>query len=269
MQGREDRRAADLLQRLTHRVSRAHGTGLRIEGLTKSYGGYTVLDNVSTEVAPGSLTYLLGLNGAGKSTLLRCASGIATPDRGTVEIDGAPWSDRARRSARVRHLGIHLDHDAFAGRHTARRHLRWLARSAGIGDDRVEQVLDTVGLTAVADQPVDGYSLGMRQRVGIAGALIGDPPVLLFDEPLNGLDIAGIIWLRTLLRELADAGRAVLVASHQLDEVRRNADRILVLSRGRLVADAQLHDFLGTDPDLEQAYLRAVGGTDAPPEYSR
>ena len=144
-----------------------------------------------------------------------------------------------------------------------------MARSAGIGDDRVEQVLDTVGLTAVADQPVDGYSLGMRQRVGIAGALIGDPPVLLFDEPLNGPDIAGIIWLRTLLRELADAGRAVLVASHQLDEVRRNADRILVLSRGRLVADAQLHDFLGTDPDLEQAYLRAVGGTDAPRSTSR
>ncbi len=249
-------------------MSRAHGAGLRIESLTKSYGGHAVLDDVSTEVAPGSLTYLLGLNGAGKSTLLRCASGIATPDRGTVEVDGAPWSDRARRSGGVRHLGIHLDHDAFAGRHTARRHLRWLARSAGIGDGRVEQVLDTVGLTGVADQPVGGYSLGMRQRVGIAGALIGDPPVLLFDEPLNGLDIAGIIWLRTLLRALADDGRAVLVASHLLDEVRRNADQILVLRGGHLVADAPLDDFLGDDPDLEHAYLRAVGDTDTP-EYSR
>lgn len=246
----------------------AHGAGLRIEGLTKHYGGRTVLDGISTEVAPGSLTYLLGLNGAGKSTLLRCAGGIATPDAGSIAIDGAPWADHARRSARVRRLGIHLDHDAFAGRHTARRHLRWLARSAGIGDDRVEQVLETVGLTAVADQPVGGYSLGMRQRVGIAGALIGDPPVLLFDEPLNGLDIAGIIWLRTLLRELADDGRAVLVASHMLDEVARNATRILVLSRGHLVADAPLDEFLGEDPDLEHAYLRVVGNTDGP-EYSR
>ncbi|MFT4200573.1 ABC transporter ATP-binding protein [Gordonia sp. (in: high G+C Gram-positive bacteria)] len=241
---------------------------LRVEGLGKAYGRRTVLDDISFEVASGSLTYLLGLNGAGKSTLLRCLGGVATADRGSIEIDGRPWSHAGGRPHRpLTELGIHLDHDAFAPRHTARRHLRWLARSAGIGDDRVDEVLETVSLDTVADRPIGDYSLGMRQRVGIAGALLGDPPVLLFDEPLNGLDIAGIIWLRTLLRRLADDGRSVLVASHLLDEVRRNADRILVLRGGRLVADDYLDDFLGDSPDLEHAYLRAVGDPDLP-EYA-
>ncbi|GED96728.1 ABC transporter ATP-binding protein [Gordonia crocea] len=229
---------------------------LRIEGLTKSYGPRTVLDGISTEVASGSLTYLLGLNGAGKSTLLRCVSGVTTADRGSIAINGRPWSNRRRH---VRELGIHLDIDGFTPRHTARRHLRWLAHSARVSDQRVDEVIDLVGLTDVAHRPIGDYSLGMRQRVGIAGTLLGDPPVLLFDEPLNGLDIAGIIWLRTLLRELADDGRAVLVASHLLDEVRRNADRILVLRGGRLIADDPLEDFLGDAPDLESAYLRAIG----------
>nr|WP_212763326.1 ATP-binding cassette domain-containing protein [Gordonia araii] len=236
---------------------------MRIEGLTKRYGRGTVLDAISTQVAPGSLTYLLGLNGAGKSTLLRCVSGVTAADRGSVEINGRPRS----HSPRLRELGVHLDHDAFLPRHTARRHLRWLGRSAGIGDRGVDEVLDLVGLSAVAGRPIGDYSLGMRQRVGIAGALLGDPPVLLFDEPLNGLDIAGIIWLRTLLRDLADDGRAILVASHLLDEVRRNADRILVLRGGRLVADEDLDDFLGDSPDLEHAYLRTVGDPDDS-EYS-
>ncbi|MFT3898980.1 MAG: ATP-binding cassette domain-containing protein [Gordonia sp. (in: high G+C Gram-positive bacteria)] len=244
---------------------------LRVDGLGKRYGRRTVLDDISFEVSPGSLTYLLGLNGAGKSTLLRCISGVATADRGSIEINGRPWCRSGRPSTdsaqRLTELGIHLDHDAFAPRHTARRHLRWLARSAGISDDRVDETLCLVGLEAVADRPLGDYSLGMRQRVGIAGALLGDPPVLLFDEPLNGLDIAGIIWLRTLLRTLADDGRAILVASHLLDEVARNADRILVLSGGRLVADDDLPGFLAGADDLEAAYLRAVGDPDDP-EYA-
>ncbi len=234
---------------------------LRVVGLTKCYGRQVVLDAVSAEVPAGSLTYLLGLNGAGKSTLMRCASGVATADRGTVEVNGAPLPPR--RTA-VRELGIHLDHDAFAPRHTARRHLRWLGRSAGIGDWRIDEVLDLVGLSPVADRALGDYSLGMRQRVGIAGALLGDPPVVLFDEPLNGLDIAGIIWLRTLLRELADEGRTILVASHHLDEVRRNADHILVMHGGRLVADAGLSEFLDGSRDLETAYLATVDGPLSP-----
>ncbi|GAA3027334.1 ATP-binding cassette domain-containing protein [Gordonia defluvii] len=240
--------------------------------LTKRYGGRTVLRGVSAVVPDGSLTYLLGLNGAGKSTLLRCMSGIATPDHGTVGIDGPTLGTRvngqgstrpARPGPRLRELGVHLDHDAFLPRHTGRRHLRWLGRSAGIGPGRVEEVLALVGLADVADRRIGDYSLGMRQRVGIAGALLGDPPALIFDEPFNGLDIAGIIWLRTLLRELADDGRAVLVASHLLDEVRRNADRILVLRDGELIADDKLSGFLSDAVDLESAYLRTVGA--APP----
>lgn len=241
---------------------------LRVDGLTKRYDGRRVLEDVTTQVAPGSLTYLLGLNGAGKSTLLRCISGIVTPDRGSVTIRGRPGDAEPPVPAQRRELGVHLDIDGFDRRHTGRRHLRWIARSAGIDDHRVDELLDLVGLgAAAADRPIGGFSLGMRQRLGIAGALLGEPPVLLFDEPQAGLDIAGIIWLRHLLRELADEGRTVVVASHLLDEVRRNADRILVLDGGKLIVDQPPNAFLtatGTD-DLEQAYLRAVGAAAAEP----
>lgn len=228
---------------------------IQTRDLTKSFDANRAVENVTVTFPAGTVTALLGLNGAGKTTLLSLLAGLIPPDAGGLTVCGA--------------AAAHLGPGAMNPRHTVEQHLRWLAALAGLDAARVPEVLGIAELAALRRTRIRALSLGLRQRVAIAGTLLCRPRVLLFDEPLNGLDIAGIIWLRTLLRELADAGRAVLVASHQLDEVRRNADRILVLSRGRLVADAQLHDFLGTDPDLEQAYLRAVGGTDAPPEYSR
>ncbi|TCJ97165.1 ABC transporter ATP-binding protein [Nocardia alba] len=228
--------------------------------LTLRYPGVRVLDVPHLVVPDGSLTYLLGLNGTGKSTLLRCVSGIIAPATGTVTVDGTPVI--AHRTV-ASTLGLHLDFRAFDPRHTARRHLRWIARARGLPIDRVGEALDAVDLTADAGRRLEGYSLGMLQRVGIAAALLSRPRTLLLDEPLNGLDIAGIRWMRGLLRELADAGTCVVVSTHLLDEVERNADRVVVLGGGRVLADHSLADLKGGlmpgESTVEDAYLRIAG----------
>lgn len=232
---------------------------IEIRDLCLRYPGATVLETAELTVPDAAVTYLLGLNGAGKSTLLRCICGILAPAAGTVRVDGARV--RARR-ATPPSLGIHLDYRAVDPRHTARRHLRWIARARGLPLSRVPEMLELVDLGPVADRRLGEYSLGMLQRVGIAAALLSEPTTLLLDEPLNGLDIAGILWLRALLRRLADQGTCVLVTSHLLDEVERNADRVVVLGSGRVLADAPVPELLESVPTattLEDAYLSITG----------
>ncbi len=246
--GGADRRAEHLLQRV-----------IEIDDLSVRLGGRTVLDRVTTTVPDGTLVYLLGRNGAGKTTLLRAASGIVTPAAGRVRVDGRSPRDRARPLAEI---GVHLGTGGFHPGHTARRHLRWLARAGGIDRRRVDEMLDAVGLTAVAGRRCTDLSTGMRQRLGIAAALLGDARTIVLDEPANGLDIDGIRWLRGLLRDLAGTGRALLVASHLFDEVARTGDRVLVLDAGRLVADAPVAEFVGAHDTLEDAYLAVVPAVD-------
>ncbi|MHC3001739.1 ABC transporter ATP-binding protein [Gordonia sp. GN26] len=230
---------------------------LDISGLSVRMGGQAVLDDITTRVDDGELVYLLGRNGTGKTTLLRAICGVIRPAAGRILIDGKRFSEL---DAPPTVIGMHLGTDAAHPGHSARRHLTWLARAGGIPTGRVAEVLDLVGLTDVAGRRVVDYSLGMRQRLGIAAALLGDARTLVLDEPVNGLDIDGIRWLRGLLRDLADDGRRLLIASHHLDEVARTADRVVVLNSGRIAADAPLAEFVGGHADLEEAYLAAVDG---------
>ncbi len=233
---------------------------IEIRDLTLSYPGVTVLEVPELTVADGALTYLIGLNGTGKTTLLRCICGVIAPTLGTVRVDGTLM--RAHHTTPAT-LGMHLNYRAFDPHHTARRHLRWIARARGISVGRVAEVLDLVDLTRVADRRLGHYSLGMLQRVGIAAALLCEPRTLLLDEPLNGLDIAGIRWIRQLLRHLADSGTCVLVATHLLDEVERNADHIVILGSRRVLADQPFSHLMGTlepgETSLEDVYVRIAG----------
>lgn len=233
---------------------------IEIRDLTLRYGSVAVLDVPALSVPDGKLTYVLGLNGTGKTTLLRCICGIIAPATGTVKVDGTLVRAGSRTPAT---LGMHLNHQAFDPRHTPRRHLRWISRARGLPASRIDEVLRTVELTPLAGRHIGQLSLGMRQRVGIAAALLARPQTLLLDEPLNGLDIAGIHWLRELLRQLADKGTCVVVTSHLLDEVERGADRIIVLGDKRLLADESLPDLMtSTQPGettLEDVYLRIAG----------
>lgn len=228
---------------------------IELSGLSVRLGGQAVLDDVTATIPAGELVYLLGRNGTGKTTLLRSICGVIPSSAGEVRVNGYRPT---RLATPLTQIGVHLGTDVAAPGHTARRHLRWLAASAGIGNARVDEVLDRVGLGGVAHRRVADYSLGMRQRLGIAGALLGDAPTLILDEPVNGLDIDGIRWLRGLLRDLADSGRCLVVASHHLGEVTRTGDRVLVLDGGRIVADSGIADFVGTHHDLEEAYLAAT-----------
>ncbi|RFC78119.1 ATP-binding cassette domain-containing protein [Streptomyces sp. AcE210] len=208
--------------------------------LTKKYGGKTAVDTLSFTVHPGRVTGFLGPNGAGKSTTLRLVLGLHEPTSGTVTVSGTAFRDRPRG---LRHVGALLDaHDVHGGC-SGRAHLNTLARSNGIGHGRVEDVLNEVGLTDAAKHRISGYSLGMKQRLGIATALLGDPPVLLFDEPLNGLDPEGVLWVRGLFRRLADQGRTVFVSSHLMSEMEHTADDLVVIGRGALIAAESLTDF--------------------------
>lgn len=212
--------------------------------LAKDFGPTRAVADVTLRLPAGSVTALLGLNGAGKSTLLRLIAGLERPDSGTVTVCGRPPYGQPQL------VGTHLGPAALDPRHTVARHLSWLAALAGTDAGAVETVLETAGLTARRGQRIAGLSLGARQRVAIAGALLCRPRVLLFDEPLNGLDVPGIVWFRGLLRDLAASGCTVVVASHLLAEVVLSADRVVVLRDGRVALDGDLADVIpaGADP---------------------
>ncbi|GAB7187940.1 ABC transporter ATP-binding protein [Kitasatospora sp. Ki12] len=214
---------------------------IEFQGLTKEYGGRRVVDDLGFEVRPGVVTGFLGPNGAGKSTTMRLALGLERPTAGRVLVAGRPY---AELTDPLRQVGALLDAQALHGGRTARGHLRWLAASNGLPEGRVDEVLGQVGLTDAAGQRIRRFSLGMRQRLGVAAALLGDPAVLLLDEPVNGLDPEGIRWIRTLLRRLAAEGRAVLISSHLMSEMALTADHLVVIGRGRLLADAATADFI-------------------------
>ena len=209
-------------------------------GLTKRYGKTVAVDGLSFTVPSGVVTGFLGPNGSGKSTTMRMIMGLDVPDAGAATVNGLLY-DELRWP--LREVGALLDAKAFHPGRTARQHLRWLARSNEIPEARVDEVLDVVGLTSVADQRAGKFSLGMGQRLGIAGALLGDPGVLLFDEPVNGLDPEGIRWARYLLRDLAAEGRTVLVSSHLISEMALTAERLVVIGRGTLIAETSVDEF--------------------------
>ena len=217
---------------------------ITVSGLTKQYGGRTVVDDVSFTLEPGTVTGFLGPNGAGKSTTMRMMTGLVPATSGTALVDGRPYVELPNPGAVV---GTLLDASAVHPGRTGRAHLRLLAAAAGVPAPRADEVLELVGLTAAARRRVGGYSLGMRQRLGIAGALLTDPPVLVFDEPANGLDPEGIRWMRDLLRGHAARGGTVLLSSHLLGEVEHTVDRLLVIGQGRIVADGSVATLLGSE----------------------
>ncbi|WP_112240573.1 ABC transporter ATP-binding protein [Kribbella monticola] len=214
---------------------------IRIRGLTKRYGDVLAVDDLSFDVEPGKVTGFLGPNGAGKSTTMRMILGLDRPSSGEVLVNGQPFAAYAEP---LREVGALLDPGAVHSGRTGRNHLRVAARTNGLPLRRVEEVIDQVGLGSAARRRIKGYSLGMRQRLGIAAALLADPRVLLFDEPINGLDLDGVRWIRDLLRRLADDGRTVLVSSHLMSEMEQTADRLVVIGRGRLIANATTAEIL-------------------------
>ena len=243
---------------------------ITVEGVTKSYGPKKVVDDVSFEVTPGQVTGFLGTNGAGKSTTMRMMLGLERPDQGRVRYDGANYGALPQPLVTVGGL---LDASWVHPSRNARNHLAWLAASNSIPAARVDDVLELVGLTTVASKRVGTFSLGMRQRLGLAGALLGDPAYLLLDEPMNGLDPEGIHWMRRVIRRLAAEGKGVFVSSHLLAEMAQTADQLVVLGAGRLISNSTVTDFIGdashapvlvrtTDPSTLEGLLRAGGATD-------
>jgi ABC-2 type transport system ATP-binding protein len=216
-------------------------TSIEVQALTKEYGTRRAVDDLTFTVLPGRVTGFLGPNGAGKSTTMRLVLGLDRPTSGTATIGGRAY---ATLREPLRHVGALLDAQAAHGSRTARDHLRVLAVSNGIAVRRVHEVLEETGLASVARRRVKTYSLGMRQRLGIAAALLGDPEVVLLDEPSNGLDPEGIIWIRELLRRLAGEGRTVVVSSHLMNETESFADHLVVIGRGRLLADTPMREFI-------------------------
>ena len=214
---------------------------LEARGLRKRYGSTVAVDGLSFIVRPGVVTGFVGPNGAGKSTTMRLFLGLDAPDAGAALVGGRPYAELA---SPLREVGALLDAGAFHPGRSAREHLRWLAASNGLPRGRVDEVLDQVGLVRATRRRAGGFSLGMAQRLGIAAALLGDPPILLLDEPVNGLDLDGIRWIRGLLRSLAAEGRAVLVSSHLMSELEDAADHLIVIGRGRLIADVAVQDLL-------------------------
>ncbi len=237
------------------------------EALTKRYGTTTAVDGLSFTADPGTVTGFLGPNGAGKSTTMRMVLGLERPTAGTVLVDGQRYADL---NAPLRTIGAMLDARSVHPGRTAFRHLLALARTHGIPRSRVDEVIGLTGLESVAGRRVKGFSLGMGQRLGIAAALLGDPATVMFDEPVNGLDPDGVLWIRSLVRDLAAEGRTVFLSSHLMHELALCADRVVVIGRGRLLADATVAELLErsrgaglvrvrtTAPDaLAQALVRA------------
>jgi ABC-2 type transport system ATP-binding protein len=240
---------------------------IAVRGLTKRYGDVLAVDDLTFDVEPGKVTGFLGPNGAGKSTTMRMMLGLDRPTAGTALVNGRRYGTFG---APLHEVGALLDAGAVHPGRTGRNHLRVAARTNGIPEARVTDAIERAGLGSAARRRIKGYSLGMRQRLGIAAALLGDPEVLLFDEPINGLDLDGVRWVRGLLRGLADEGRTVLVSSHLMSEMEQVADRLVVIGRGRLIADATTDEIvrgLGRaqvrlrtpQPDVLAARLRERG----------
>jgi ABC-2 type transport system ATP-binding protein len=213
---------------------------IELTDVTKRYGETVAVDHLSFTVRPGIVTGFLGPNGAGKTTTMRMILGLDAPSSGAVTVNGHAYRTLA---APMHEVGALLDAKVAHGGHTAHQHLRWLAAAGGIPRRRVGEVLDLVGLSEVADRRVGGFSLGMYQRLGIAAALLGDPRILLFDEPVNGLDPEGIRWIRSFLQRLAAEGRTIFLSSHLMSEMEETADHVIVIGRGRLIADASIVEF--------------------------
>jgi ABC-2 type transport system ATP-binding protein len=210
---------------------------IAVTGLRKRFGSTLALDGMTFIVQPGQVTGFVGPNGAGKSTTMRVILGLDAPDQGSALISGQPYP-RLRRP--LSHIGAMLDAAALQPGRTARNHLLWLAHSQGLSGRRVDEVIEQAGLATAARRKAGGFSLGMRQRLGIAAAMLGDPPVLMFDEPFNGMDPEGIVWMRGYLRALAAQGRAVLVSSHLMSELQDAADHLIVAGRGKVIADTSV-----------------------------
>jgi len=225
---------------------------LSARNLTKRYGEVTAVEALTFALDPGTITGFLGPNGAGKTTTLRLLLGLAQPTEGEALVFGRRYQELENPMRRV---GAVLESGDFDPGRSGRNHLRALALAIGIGFDRVEELLALVELQAAAGRPVRGYSLGMRQRLGLASALLGDPELLLLDEPANGLDPAGVHWLRGFLRQFAESGRTVLVSSHVLAEVAQTVDAVVIIDRGRLAATIGLHELDGGARSLEDLYL--------------
>jgi ABC-2 type transport system ATP-binding protein len=215
---------------------------IEVSGLRKRFGDTMALDDVSFTVMPGGVTGFVGPNGAGKSTTMRVILGLDAADSGSALVGGQRYSSLRHP---LQHVGSLLDASALHPARSARGHLLWLAYSQGLSARRVDEVIEQAGLQGVARRKAGGFSLGMRQRLGLAAALLGDPPVLMLDEPFNGLDPEGIVWIRGLLRALAAEGRAVLVSSHLMSELEDAATQLVVIGRGRIVADASVADLIG------------------------
>jgi ABC-2 type transport system ATP-binding protein len=237
---------------------------IEARGLTKRYDAKLAVDDLSFTVRPGVVTGFLGPNGAGKSTTMRMILGLDAPTRGSVTVNGKPYR---QHPAPLREVGALLDARSVHPGRSAHHHLLAIAQTCGIGRSRVDEVIDAVGLREVARRRAGGFSLGMGQRLGIAAALLGDPHTVILDEPVNGLDTEGIRWMRSLLRDLADEGKTVFVSSHLMNEMALTAEHLIVIGRGRLIADTGIEEFIAgaardavrvrsTDPDALAALLR-------------
>ncbi len=232
---------------------------IEVTGLRKRFGPAQALDGMTFTVAPGQVTGFVGPNGAGKSTTMRVILGLDAPDEGAALVGGQPYR-RLRHP--LSHLGALLDAAALQPGRSARNHLLWLAHSQGLGAGRVDEVLALTGLAAVRKRKAGGFSLGMRQRLGIAAALLGDPPALMMDEPFNGMDPEGIAWMRAFLRGLAAEGRAVLVSSHLMSELQDTADHLVVAGRGKVIADASVAELIAAASG-DRVRLRTPARADA------
>jgi ABC-2 type transport system ATP-binding protein len=219
---------------------------IEVTGLRKRFGPTLALDGMSFTVRPGQVTGFVGPNGAGKSTTMRVILGLDAADQGTALIGGQPYKSLRHP---LSHVGSLLDAAALQPSRSARNHLLWLAHSQGLGAKRVDEVLEQAGLRSAVRRKAGGYSLGMRQRLGIAAALLGDPPVLMMDEPFNGMDPEGIVWMRGFLRGLAAQGRSVLVSSHLMSELQDTAHHLVVVGRGHVIADTSVSELIATASD--------------------
>jgi ABC-2 type transport system ATP-binding protein len=219
---------------------------IEVSGLRKRFGPTLALDGMSFAVGPGQVTGFVGPNGAGKSTTMRVILGLDAADQGTALVGGRPYQSLRHPLSQV---GALLDAAALQPSRSARNHLLWLAHSQGLGAKRVDQVIEQAGLQSAVRRKAGGYSLGMRQRLGIAAALLGDPPVLMMDEPFNGMDPEGIVWMRGFLRSLAAQGRAVLVSSHLMSELQDTAHHLVVVGRGHVIADTSVAELIATASD--------------------